>query len=125
MTNNTEINAAPTLFEDGKGRRWRPVLTVPAIMKTCRSCGITISTLMDLSINVADLLDAIWFACEYQAKEFKLDRETFFEEVLTVQILPDAVAAMWTAMQTAFPQMKNVAMPKAGDKADLPFGLGR
>ena len=116
------MTGIPNTFKDGEGRTWKPILTTPVVIDACRELQITISNLLELTINVGDMIDLLWYTCRGQAAERKLTQEDFYADI-PLRLLPDAVGAVMGVLQESFPQMKDALQGLAN--AASPFGLGK
>lgn len=105
-------------FADAMGVEWRPNLTAMALIKICRSGQVTLASLVDQKINVADLIEAVWFACEDEARARGITREQFLGQRLGPGQIPEAVKALWATVQTAFPTVQDMS-GLMGGKAEV------
>lgn len=110
------------VFTDNLGLEWRPVLHALALIKACRQGGMTIERLTSMDVNMGDLIETIWFACETEAIDRGINRETFLTKHVTVTEISSAVQALWDAVRVAFPQLED-KVKKSGAK--VPFVRGR
>lgn len=115
----------PKTFIDGTGRVWNPQLTTPVVIQACRALDITIQKIISLSINVADIIEIIWWSCQDQVKERKMSYDDFIE-MLSLSTLPDALLAFTELVEGAFPGITDVAQKIGGGRgAKSPFDLGK
>ncbi len=115
------------MFIDSEGIEWRPRFSTAVLLNTFHYCNITLAKMLSMDINIADLAEALWFACEKQAKKKGIKQEEFFEEHVTPAVMPKAMKATWEAFQEAFPDLAEAAS-KAGKgalKNNGPFALGK
>ena len=59
-------------FTDSAGREWAPRVTTPIIMRAARALRLSLAQLMSYDIQIADMIECLWFACEPQAIERKI-----------------------------------------------------
>lgn len=123
---------ARSTFKDALGVEWHPTLRALALIKICRTGQITIANLMDKNVNVGDLIEALWYACEVEAEQRKITREDFLGERLGMKEVPEAIAALWAAIREAFPQLADIEgimgsmnMKGGGKKGRGPLDRGR
>lgn len=112
-------------FTDSSGTVWKPRITTPVLVETCRETGLTIANLMDFNINIADLFEALWLSCRAQATELQVSKELFMERV-TPDVLPLAFSCYWGKVAKAFPSMKFIEKLQGGPVSDSgPLGSGK
>lgn len=109
-------------FKDEEGRAWRPILTTPILIDACRELRITISNLLEMSINVGDMIDVLWYTCEAEATERHMTRDDFYHDV-SLRKLPEAVGALMGVLKESFPQVGDAL--EGVVEAAGPFGLGQ
>lgn len=106
------------MFVDSKDRKWEIRISTPVLIKVCRKLGLTLNSIIEMKIQVADILEAVPVVLEGQLKERGLTGDDFLEE-LEPKDLSGLLSALMTAFQEAFPQIKGAK----GDGAS-PFVLG-
>lgn len=111
-------------FRDSENREWKPVVNTPIIIRACRSLDITIAKVMSKEINVADVIELLWYTCEREAGNRKMSKEDFID-ALSLDKLPEAYSALMTAVGEAFPQMEEVTQFVSEDLLRGPFVLGQ
>jgi hypothetical protein len=109
-------------FTDSLGTRWTPVLTTPALIRACRACNLTIASLTEMNLNLADLIETVWYACEAQAKTLGVSHDQFFER-LSPDRLQEAMAALYAAVRVSFPSLSQM-IAGSGKQAQTPLGTG-
>ena len=119
MSEETKTNK---IFTDALGIEWHPCLSAMAIIKICRTGNMTIDSLMSQKINVGDLIEAVWFACEDEAQGRNVSKEEFLGKRLGVEQIGPAIQTLWASVQAAFPSVTQMGGGKAKGKAPFVHG---
>lgn len=109
-----------TTFKDVNGVEWHPKLAAGALMKACRRSNVSLADIIAMRVNIASLVDLIWFSCEKEAAGRGIPEQDFLDN-LGVKETKDAIAALFGCVQKDFPDFK---APVKGKGINLPFGLG-
>ena len=117
------MSTIPNVFEDNGGRTWLPELTTPIVMNASRKLGFTLGDLLELRLNLGDLIDVLWYTCQTQAEERKVSQQDFYEIVVTLDRLPEAVACLIGVIEQAFPKQADAIKGLMNSAA--PFALGK
>ena len=125
--NTEKVERKPKTFVDPMGRVWQPKLETLIVISACRAMDITVQKIMNMSLNIGDMLDLLWWACKEQAMERQLSYEDFMTMAVPLAKLPEAITAMAELIEASFPGAADAVKVMGGSafKQQGPLENGR